>query len=216
MLDKGVSDFDQFRAIVAEHGDTKTRNAGKAGEYLNVKPEGAAKGVNLKEYVFSREFIEMPTAEKRQKLAGEIRAGYEDTKAPRPTPVEHCRPLAGVARRVRAAELKYMNSGNRKAYAAYREADPEQRRAILTERAAAFYGRHRPAWKSHMTRSKNARPQPERPNRPAPVSRPRPLRVSVTAARPIALWASTRPSAANVPPVAPTAAGPSSTPSNAS
>ena len=83
VLDKGVTDFDQFRAIVAEHGDTKTRNAGKAGEYLNVKPEGAAKGVNLKEYVFSREFIEMPAAEKRQKLAGEIRAGYEDTKAPR-------------------------------------------------------------------------------------------------------------------------------------
>lgn len=38
-----------------------------------------------------------------------------------------------------------MNSGNRKAYAAYREADLEQRRAILAERATAFYGRHRPA-----------------------------------------------------------------------
>lgn len=143
VLDKGVTDFDQFRAIVAEHGDTKTRNAGKAGEYLNVKPEGAAKGVNLKEYVFSREFIEMPAAEKRQKLAGEIRAEYEEAKAPRPSPADIAERLQEW-REVRAAELKYMNSGNRKAYAAYREADPEQRRTILAERAATFYAKHRP------------------------------------------------------------------------
>ncbi|KAG1276300.1 hypothetical protein G6F64_014811 [Rhizopus arrhizus] len=74
----------------------------------------------------------MPDAEKRQKLAGEIRAGYEDTKAPRPTPADIAERLQEW-REVRAAELKYMNSGNRKAYAAYREADPEQRRAILAE-----------------------------------------------------------------------------------
>ena len=144
VLDKSVTDFDQFRAIVAEHGDTKTRNAGQTGEYLNVKPEGAAKGVNLKEYVFSREFIEMPTAEKRQKLAGEIRTEYEEAKAPRPSPADIAERLQEW-REVRAAELKYMNSGNRKAYAAYREADPEQRRAILAERAATFYAKHRPA-----------------------------------------------------------------------
>ncbi|WP_311224322.1 MULTISPECIES: LPD7 domain-containing protein [unclassified Acidovorax] len=144
VLDKGVTDFDQFRAIVAEHGDTKTRNAGKAGEYLNVKPEGAAKGVNLKEYVFSREFIEMPAAEKRQKLAGEIRAGYEEAQAPRPTPADIAARLKEW-HEVRAAEVKYLNSGNRKAYAAYKAADPEQRRAILAERAATFYAKHRPA-----------------------------------------------------------------------
>lgn len=144
VLDKGVTDFDQFRAIVAEHGDTKTRNAGKAGEYLNVKPEGAAKGVNLKEYVFSREFIEMPAAEKRQKLAGEIRAGYEEAQAPRPTPADIAARLKEW-HEVRAAEVKYLNSGNRKAYAAYKAADPEQRRAIMAERAATFYAKHRPA-----------------------------------------------------------------------
>ncbi|ARU33025.1 hypothetical protein CAP31_14690 (plasmid) [Sulfuriferula sp. AH1] len=168
VLDKGVTDFDQFRAIVAEHGDTKTRNAGKAGEYLNVKPEGAAKGVNLKEYVFSREFIEMPTAEKRQKLAGEIRAGYEDAKAPRPTPADIAARLQEW-REVRAAELKYMNSGNRKAYAAYREADPEQRRAILAERATTFYAKHRPAVEV---------PHDPQQERPAPARAPELARTS--------------------------------------
>lgn len=168
VLDKGVTDFDQFRAIVAGHGDTKTRNAGKAGEYLNVKPEGAAKGVNLKEYVFSREFIEMPAAEKRQKLAGEIRAGYEDAKAPRPTPADIAERLQEW-REVRAAELKYMNSGNRKAYAAYREADPEQRRAILAERAATFYAKHRPAVEV---------PHDPQQERPAPARAPELARTS--------------------------------------
>lgn len=144
VLDKGVTDFDQFRAIVAGHGDTKTRNAGKTGEYLNVKPEGAAKGVNLKEYVFSREFIETPTEEKRQKLAAEIRAGYEEAKAPRPTPATIADRMREW-RDVRAAEVKYLNSGNVKAYAAYKAADPEQRRVILTARAEKFYARFRPA-----------------------------------------------------------------------
>lgn len=144
VLDKGVTNLDQFRVIVAQHGDTNTRNAGKAGEYLNVKPAGAAKGINLKEYVFSREFIEMPAVEKRQKLAGEICAEYEEAKAPRPSPVNITERLQEW-REVRAAELKYMNSGNRKAYAVYREADPEQRRAILAERAATFYATHSPA-----------------------------------------------------------------------
>lgn len=164
VLDKGVTDFDQFRAIVAERGDTKTRNAGKAGEYLNVKPEGAAKGVNLKEYVFSREFIEMPAAEKRQKLAGEIRAEYEEAKAPRPSPADIAERLQEW-REVRAAELKYMNSGSRKAYAAYREADPEQRRAILAEHAATFYAKHRPAVEIPHD------PQQERPARAPELAR---------------------------------------------
>ena len=168
VLDKSATDFDKFRAIVAEHGDTKTRNAGKAGEYLNVKPEGAAKGINLKEYVFSREFIEMPTAEKRQKLAGEIRAEYEEAKAPRPSPADIAERLQEW-REVRAAELKYMNSGNRKAYAAYREAGPEQRRAILAERAATFYAKHRPAVEI---------PHDQEQERPAPARAPEHARAS--------------------------------------
>src|SRR3990167_2983259 len=158
--------------LIRQAGITKTRNAGKAGEYLNVKPEGAAKGVNLKEYVFSREFIEMPTAEKRQKLAGEIRAGYEDAKAPRPTPADIAERLK-EGREGRAAELKYMNSGNRKAYAAYREADPEQRRAILAERAAAFYGKHRPAVELPHD-PEQERPAPARAPEQAPASEPTP------------------------------------------
>lgn len=142
VLDRGVTDFDEFRSIVAEHGDTKTRNAGKPGEYLNIKPDGAAKGINLKDHVFSREFIELPADEKRRRLAGELRKVYEDAQAPHTTPTD----IADRLREwyeVRAAELKYFNSGSRKTYAAYREADPEQRRAMLAERAASYYAKYR-------------------------------------------------------------------------
>jgi hypothetical protein len=168
VLDQGVTDFDQFWAIVARHGETKTRNAGKTAEYLNVKPEGAAKGINLKDHVFSREFIELPADEKRRRLAGELRQGYEDAQAPRPTPADIAERLKEW-HAVRAAELKYLNSGSRKAYAAYREAEPEQRRAMLAERAASFYAKHRAAQEIEP------QPEPPAPIRARPAREPAPL-----------------------------------------
>jgi hypothetical protein len=142
VLDQGVTDLDQFRALVERYGDTRTRNAGRAAEYLNVKPEGAAKGTNLKDYVFSREFIELPADEKRRCLAGELRQQYEDVQPARPTPTDIAARLQEW-RDVRAVEVKYLNSGNRKAYTAYRKAEPMQRRAMLAELATRFYARHR-------------------------------------------------------------------------
>ena len=143
VLDRQIGDYDSFKSLLSEYGATRTRNSGKDNEYQNVKPADHAKGINLKDYVFSREFIEMPTAEKRSRLSVEINE-YEDVKQPRPTKSDIAERLQEW-REVRADELKYMNSGNRKAYAAFREAEPEQRRTILSERAARFYVKHRNA-----------------------------------------------------------------------
>ncbi|GAE59227.1 hypothetical protein XPN_1133 [Xanthomonas arboricola pv. pruni MAFF 301427] len=213
VLDQDVTDFDQFRAVVARYGETKTRNAGKAAEYLNVKPEGAAKGINLKDHVFSREFIELPADEKRRRLAGELRQGYEDAQAPRPTPADIADRLKEW-HEVRAAELKYLNSGSRKAYATYRAAEPEQRRAMLAERAASFYAKHRAAHEIEP------QPEPPAPTRaPADQGRRPPcprLPRSATAARRIPSSASALPSGTKQPHAARTPAGPSSTRSSAS
>lgn len=141
VLDRQIDDYDSFKALLSEYGATRTRNSGKDNEYQNVKPTDHAKGINLKDYVFSREFIEMPAAEKRSRLSAEINE-YEDVKPPRPAKSDIAERLQEW-REVRASELKYMNSGNSKAYAAYREAGPEQRRAILAERAARFYAKYR-------------------------------------------------------------------------
>ena len=84
VLDRKISDYDSFKSLLAEHGTTRTRNAGKDTEYQNVKPADQAKGINLKDYVFSREFIEKPEAEKRQFLADEGRRKYESQQPARP------------------------------------------------------------------------------------------------------------------------------------
>ena len=142
VLDRKISDYDSFKALLTEYGAARSRNAGKATEYQNVKPADQARGINLKDYVFSREFIEKPEAEKRRHLADEGRRQYESQQPARKTAPE----LAATLKEwheVRAKELKYINSGNRKLYAAYRSADREGKRAMLDERAATFYTKHR-------------------------------------------------------------------------
>lgn len=152
VLERGIQDYEKFKALLAELGQTKTRNAGKAGEYLNVKPAGADKGVNLKEFVFSREFIELDDQAKRAKLAAEAGDGYQVAGPARPSEREIEATLQEW-HQVRAREIKYLNSGNRKAYAAYRAATPEQRRAILAEREARFYAKHREELPTHEQRT---------------------------------------------------------------
>lgn len=142
VLDRKITDYDSFKNLLAEHGATRTRNAGKADEYQNVKPADKAKGVNLKDYVFSRDFIEKPDTEKRRILADEGRRQYEAQQQPRATAPELAARLVEW-HEVRAQELKYINSGNRKLYKAYQGHDRDGKRAMLAERAATFYTKHR-------------------------------------------------------------------------
>ncbi|WNV06495.1 LPD7 domain-containing protein [Candidatus Methylospira mobilis] len=147
VLEQKITDYDCFKILLAEHGETRSRNAGSEREYLNVKPVGYAKGVNLKDYVFSREFIEKPEAEKQRFLSEESRQLPQAYESPNPQSAcaaeSKYTDLLNEWRDVRAAEIKYLNSGNRKLYAAYKEAEPEQKKALLVERAERFYQKHR-------------------------------------------------------------------------
>lgn len=144
MLERGVESFASFEMLVAEFGATRVRNEGRSTAYLNVRPEGATKGVNLKDFVFTPAFIAMPIAEKRKYLANEAQrraaeaAEYVSPQSPRPSPTEITDRLAEW-HEIRARELKYINSGSRARYAAYKASDPEGKKAILDEREAAFY-----------------------------------------------------------------------------
>ena len=142
VMDRKISDYDSFKALLVTHGATRTRNAGQDAEYQNVKPADQTKGINLKDYVFSREFIQKPEAEKRHFLAEEGRKQYESQQPGRVTGPELVARLKEW-HAVRAPEIKYLNSGNRKLYAAYRSAERDEKRAILAERAAKFYTKHR-------------------------------------------------------------------------
>jgi len=142
MLSQKIERYDDFKKMLAQYGETKARNAGKESEYQNVKVPGAKKGVNLTEFVFGREFVELPTEQKRERLAAELQRKYEIAGAVRRDP-GHITQQLDEWHQSRAKEIKYVNSGNRKAYQAYRAATPEERQQLLNERANKFYAKHR-------------------------------------------------------------------------
>lgn len=141
VLERQVTDYAKFAQLVAEFGQTLTRNAGKDGAYLNVKVEGNAKGVNLKDYAFTRSFIELPDAEKRRILSAEIQRKYEVEGEARKNPATVQAGLRDWYHH-RAQEIKYLNSGNKRLYESYRAASPDEQQRILAELARKFYDKH--------------------------------------------------------------------------
>jgi len=141
MIGRKIEDYDDFLALLAEHGQTRLRNKGRENEYPNLKALDAAKGVNLKDHVFSRAFVELPTAEKLLQLSADIKPKYESGGAPRET----APPILATLERwqtTRALEVKYLNNGNTKGFPAYQAASLDQRVAMLAERQDAFYSKH--------------------------------------------------------------------------
>ncbi|MGJ7915541.1 LPD7 domain-containing protein [Massilia sp. LXY-6] len=145
VVERNVTSYDDFEKLVSEFGTTRIRNAGRGNEYLNVKPNGAAKGVNLKDYPFSRQFIELPAGEKQRVLSAEIQRNYEIQGEARKDSTNIVTTL-DEWHRFRAKEIKYVNSGNKKLYRDYRAASPEGREQILSALAARFYDKYPEPW----------------------------------------------------------------------
>ena len=141
VLDRNIGDYDAFKKLLGEHGLIRTRNTGTENEYQNVKPVGQAKGVNLKDYVFSREFIAKSDVEKQRFLAEQGSRKYDDLQVSRDSGPEMTARL-NEWNEIRAKELKYINSGNRKLYDVYRKSDRVKKLAILAERARRFYAKY--------------------------------------------------------------------------
>ncbi|RKE23729.1 hypothetical protein B0G76_8409 [Paraburkholderia sp. BL23I1N1] len=137
VMTRDVTRYDDFRVLLTEYGETRTRNAGRESEYENVKPAGAAKGVNLKEFVFSREFIELDATAKREALESNVHAQYVEPGVPRDTPPIYLDVL-GAWHDTRAREIKYLNSGS-SFYKTYQAASPDEQRRILDHREQRFY-----------------------------------------------------------------------------
>lgn len=140
ILNDGIQDCNQFSKLVSSFGAVRVRNKGKPNEYLNVKPGGFAKGVNLKDYVFSPEFIALPAVEKESRLRAKA-FEYIESKYPRPSSLEIEARLAEW-REIRSRELKYINSGSRRYYGEYRAADRSGKLKILEKLESEFYAKH--------------------------------------------------------------------------
>jgi hypothetical protein len=138
MIASRVESMEKAQQVLAEFGEVKSRRGG----YFNIKPHGASKGINLKEFVFSRGFVELPLEEKQALLATKLQLKYEmpgnATRSP-----EAITQLMDEWRSLKAKEIKYINSGYRKSYEAYRNADTAEKKRILQEKEHLFYSRYR-------------------------------------------------------------------------
>lgn len=142
MVERRIESYDGFKALLAELGNVSVRNYNRSNEYLNLKTSAAARGVNLKDYVFSREFVELPHDEKQKRLAQDVHQRYKSIGDSRRQP-ERINTALAEWHSARAREIKYLNSGNRKAWSQYRSADAATREKILSDREAKFYAKHR-------------------------------------------------------------------------
>lgn len=137
LLARDITRYEDFRALLSEFGEVRTRNPGRGNEYENVKPPGAAKGVNLKDYVFSREFVELSAADKRAAMEARVHAEYVVPGQARTTPAVFREALAEW-HTSRAREVKFLNGGS-PFYKLYREAPADEQRKLLAEREFQFY-----------------------------------------------------------------------------
>ncbi|MEB2558802.1 LPD7 domain-containing protein [Burkholderia cenocepacia] len=153
VLDRQIEDHADFMALLQEHGAVRMRNADRDDAYPNVKPADADKGVNLKEYVFTSAFIELPTAEKLQALSADAADQYESGVAPRRTP-DAITALLNEWYATRARELKYLNSGSRQ-YQRYQDSSPHDRELMLADLERGFYAQH---LKAHHDRADDSLP----------------------------------------------------------
>lgn len=128
-------------ALLAEHGAVRMRNAGREDAYPNVKPTGTEKGVNLKDYVFSREFIELPTDEKLLQLAADAAEHYIERQPARAT-AEDIQARLDEWMTERAREVKYLNSGNTLQWQRYQQSSAGDRRLMLDALERGFYAQH--------------------------------------------------------------------------
>lgn len=163
VLERNISQYDDFKTLLSEFGETRTRNQGKTTEYQNIRLANAPKGINLKEFVFSREFIESSDTEKQSRLAAAQTAQpkYEVAGQPR-RPPEELKSILREWQEVRAKEVKYLNSGNRKAWREYQQANREERIKILAGREAYFYSKNQPEPHFPNTNHKEFRKKYER------------------------------------------------------
>lgn len=143
IMERQITDYDDFKTLLAEQGEVKIRNEGKNNEYLWVKPNVGvdSKGVNLRDAAFSRDFIELPHVQKMQKLATDSR--YEIAATPRDNQAQYDQALQEWHEQ-RAKEIKYVYLGKRSQYDVYKQATVEEKAQLLIDREQRFYQKHLP------------------------------------------------------------------------
>lgn len=141
VLYRGVSNWTDFGLLLNEFGQVSLRNPGRDNAYFFVKPAGAPKGINLRDFPFSREFIDASGDTRFDMLRRAVQHDgvYRATGPQRPDP-------SGITAlleewKTRAQEIKYLNSGRKAFYKRYKAANAIEKARILADLECGFYSK---------------------------------------------------------------------------
>jgi hypothetical protein len=130
MLLAKTSSINEFKLLLEKYGKVKLRSSKTSHAYYNVKEEGKAKGVNLKEWVFSQEFIEMPFEQKVSHIMG---AAKNRTAEQKLKDDESYLKLVDIWKTKRSLEIKYLHPAS-KEHSTYKHMAAEQQAALLKDK----------------------------------------------------------------------------------
>lgn len=144
IVDNNITSYAEFEAYLKTQGTLKTRNAGKDNEYLNIKYPHESKGINLKEFCFSKKFIEEYTHEDRidfliDKAEEKF---FEKKEAYSAKTTKKQEKLLKEWFDVKSKEIKYINYKSKFYKETYKNATYEQKIELLTQKAAEFYEKY--------------------------------------------------------------------------
>lgn len=144
ILDKNITKFDDMEKVLKDFGVSKLTENSKSGEYWNVKPEHENKYIRLKDYLFSKEFIEKSLDEKMIFLHNEKALEFVQKKEnPKneKTIAQYEKDLA-YWEEVRSREVKYVNFSSKFYKEEYKHFYKEERIAYLDKKQDEFYKKY--------------------------------------------------------------------------
>jgi hypothetical protein len=141
ILSKDIKTQAELSAYLEQVGEVRIRNNGAKNQYLNVKPAGNQKGINLKEFVFTDEFLKLDKSAKTEKLAELREIAYESARSAKQTPSSLLRVMDEWTV-IKSREVKYVNSGDKVFFKLYKSLEPEAKLDVLKERESKFYLLH--------------------------------------------------------------------------
>ncbi|EHX6295710.1 relaxase, partial [Salmonella enterica] len=145
---ENVRSFSDFKTLLSEYGEVKTRNAGKAGEYLSVKLDGDKKFTNLKNPLFSKQYIES-----------------RELPLVKPTEKQISARLEAWTSRA-SHEIKHIYPASSRIREAYKSLDDKGKATFLAERIKSYDEKHK-LHKGHTEQSRGRQSRNERSFDPA-------------------------------------------------
>jgi len=138
ILKNDITSFTPLCVYLEPRGEVRIRNPGATNEYLNIRLHGEEKGINLKEYVFSKEFLALPRKKKLSYFDSVPEAVYRGPGTPKASQPDHAA-LVCEWMTVRSREVRWLDASRKAEYKRYREGSLEVRESILSRRKEAYY-----------------------------------------------------------------------------